>query len=48
MWDADWDSRERVTGVRKEAGRPSLGMAEQEMEGARGGGKGACGWQGEV
>ena len=43
MWHADCDSRESVTGVGEEVGRPSLGTAEQEIEGSLGGGKGACG-----
>jgi len=42
MWDADCDSRDSVTGGREEADRPSLGTAEQEIEGSLGG-EGACG-----
>jgi hypothetical protein len=42
MWDEDCDSRDIVTGGREEADRPSLGMAEQEIEGSLGA-EGACG-----
>ena len=42
MWHADCESRVRVTGVREEADRPSLGTAEQEIEGSLGG-EGGCG-----
>ena len=41
MWCADCDSRDSVTGGREAVDRPSLGTAEQEIEGSLGG-EGAC------
>jgi hypothetical protein len=41
MWCADCDSRDIVTSDREEADRPSLGTAEQEIEGSLGA-EGAC------
>ena len=41
MWHADCESRDMATGGREEADRPSLGTAEQEIEGSFGA-EGAC------
>lgn len=42
VWFVDCDSRERVTSGCEVVDRPSLGTAEQEIEGSLGG-EGACG-----